>query len=445
MRYKNKIFIVFFVLILISITIVGYLIIQNTFRRNLEMQIEQSISQLNLIYMNYSLYENIDTMTPIINQYLQQNINIEIRNEDSVLFSNITNNEKFLEMLIPNDSQYSKVYVKDEFLYAGFMKNDITIISKTNISNIYDFKKQQIKFFIEIAFIFTFFVTIMIYLLVKILTDRIKILDKVARKISQNNDYNIRVPEIGNDEIGTLGKVINQMLNSINEDIEKINKISNNRQEFINNLTHEIRTPLTSIVGFSSLIKNEKTTDIKKIKEYSTYIYNEGMFLKDLSNKLTEIILLDNKKCSKEKLNISEMLLYIISDLKIKFPNVIFNNNICEKCYKYIDKVLFKILIENIIKNSITAYEKNKNIIIEIILKDNVLIIKDYGKGIKKSDLEKIKEPLYTTNYDRNKDISGLGLGLTICNKIIKYHDWTWRIDSEENLWTKTSIFLERE
>ena len=88
---------------------------------------------------------------------------------------------------------------------------------------------------------------------------------------------------------------------------------------------------------------------------------------------------------------------------------------------------------------------KNKNIIIEIILKDNILIIKDYGKGIKKSDLEKIKEPLYTTNYDRNKDISGLGLGLTICNKIIKYHDWTWRIDSEENSWTKTSIFLERE
>lgn len=376
---------------------------------------------------------------------MQQNINIEIRNENSVLFSNITNNEKFLEMLVPNDSQYSKVYIKDEFLYTGFMKNDITIISKTNISSIYDFKKQQIKFFIEISFIFTFFVTIMIYLLVKVLTDRIKILDKVARKISQNNDYNIRVPEIGNDEIGTLGKVINQMLNSINEDIENINKISNNRQEFINNLTHEIRTPLTSIVGFSSLIKNEKTTDIKKIKEYSTYIYNEGMFLKDLSNKLTEIILLDNKKCSKEKLNISEMLLYIISNLKIKFPNVIFNDNICEKCYKYIDKVLFKILIENIIKNSITAYEKNKNIIIEIILKDNILIIKDYGKGIKKSDLEKIKEPLYTTNYDRNKDISGLGLGLTICNKIIKYHDWTWRIDSEENSWTKTSIFLERE
>ena len=265
------------------------------------------------------------------------------------------------------------------------------------------------------------------------------------KQYGRNNDYNIRVPEIGNDEIGTLGKVINQMLNSINEDIENINKISNNRQEFINNLTHEIRTPLTSIVGFSSLIKNEKTTDIKKIKEYSTYIYNEGMFLKDLSNKLTEIILLDNKKCSKEKLNISEMLLYIISNLKIKFPNVIFNDNICEKCYKYIDKVLFKILIENIIKNSITAYEKNKNIIIEIILKDNILIIKDYGKGIKKSDLEKIKEPLYTTNYDRNKDISGLGLGLTICNKIIKYHDWTWRIDSEENSWTKTSIFLERE
>lgn len=110
------------------------------------MQIEQSISQLNLIYMNYSLYENIDTMTPIINQYLQQNINIEIRNENSVLFSNITNNEKFLEMLVPNDSQYSKVYIKDEFLYTGFMKNDITIISKTNISSIYDFKKQQIKF-----------------------------------------------------------------------------------------------------------------------------------------------------------------------------------------------------------------------------------------------------------------------------------------------------------
>jgi len=445
MKYKNKIFIVFFILMLISITIVGFLIIQNTYDKNLEMKIEQAITQGNLIYMNYSLYEDIDTMSPIIYQYQQQNVNIEIRKNEDILYSNISNNNEIFDILKPIDSDKNKIYIKDKFLYMSFAKEDINVITKTDISSIYEFRKQQIEFFIKIAIIFTVFVTIMIYFLVKILTARIKILDNIARKISKDNNYDIRVPEMGNDEIGNLGKIINQMLISINEDINQINRISNNRQEFINNLTHEIRTPLTSIVGFSSLIKNEKTTDIKKIKEYSERIYNEGIFLKDLSNKLTDLILLENKECSKEKNNLSKILKDILDDMKIKFPDIEINRNICDNCFKYVDEVLFKILIENIIKNSIMAYENDENIIIEVNLNYNILTIKDYGKGIKKSDLEKIKEPLYTTNYDRNKDISGIGLGLTICNKIITYHNWEWKIESEERHWTKISIFLESE
>ncbi len=445
MKYKNKIFIVFFILMLISITIVGFLIIQNTYDKNLEMKIEQARTQGNLIYMNYSLYEDIDTMSPIIYQYQQQNVNIEIRKNEDILYSNISNSNEIFDILKPIDSDKNKIYIKDKFLYISFTKENINVITKTDISSIYEFRKQQIEFFIKIAIIFTVFVTIMIYFLVKILTARIKILDNIARKISKDNNYDIRVPEMGNDEIGNLGKIINQMLISINEDINQINRISNNRQEFINNLTHEIRTPLTSIVGFSSLIKNEKTTDIKKIKEYSERIYNEGIFLKDLSNKLTDLILLENKECSKEKKNLSKILKDILGDMKIKFPDIEINRNICDNCFKYFDEVLFKILIENIIKNSIMAYENDENIIIEVNLKYNILTIKDYGKGIKKSDLEKIKEPLYTTNYDRNKDISGIGLGLTICNKIITYHNWEWKIESEERHWTKISIFLESE
>ena len=445
MKYKNKIFIVFFILMLISITIVGFLIIQNTYNKNLEVKIEQAITQGNLIYMNYSLYEDINTMSPIIYQYQQQNVNIEIRKNEHILYSNISNSSEIFDILKPIDSDKNKIYIKDKFLYISLAKEDINVITKTDISSIYIFRKQQIESFIKIAIIFTVFVTIMIYFLVKILTTRIKVLDNIARKISIDNNYDTRVPEMGNDEIGNLGKVINQMLISINEDINQIHRISNNREEFINNLTHEIRTPLTSIVGFSSLIKNEKTTDIKIIKEYSERIYNEGIFLKDLSNKLTDLILLENKECSKEKKNLSKLLKDILDNMKIKFPDIEINRNICDNCFEYVDTVLFKILIENIMKNSIMAYENDENIKIEVNFKYNILTIKDYGKGIKKSDLEKIKEPLYTTNYDRNKEISGIGLGLTICNKIIRYHNWEWKIESEEKNWTKISIFLESE
>ena len=96
--------------------------------------------------------------------------------------------------------------------------------------------------------------------LVVVLIRKIKILNQTVKEVEKGN-YTAKVKKLGNDEIGNVGKSFNKMTDALQKNISEIERVSENRKKFIGNLTHEIRTPLTSIVGYSSLIKNRKVTN----------------------------------------------------------------------------------------------------------------------------------------------------------------------------------------
>ena len=396
-KIRKQIFILIMILIIISIDLVGIFIIFNIHKKNIELQVEESIAQVNVIYSNYKLYKDIDSLIPVISQYANENIKIAIYEKDKEVFSNIEEEDKEIVNNVKNNNSKEINYIlENETLYIALIKDEAVIITKTDVSNIYDFRNEQINFFARLST----FISIVILLLVVI--------------------------------------IINIFSKKLNELDEK----NNSQKEFINNLTHEIRTPLTSIIGFSSLLKNGTITDLNKVKEYGEKINKEGNYIKNLSDKLKELILLENKEKSNESINISKLLEEILSDFNIMFEDVIIESKVEKNCFKEADKELFKMLILNILKNAYMAYDKDNERKIYVYLKKNVIKIKDFGKGIKEENLEKIKQPLFTMNYDKNREISGMGLGLTICDKIIKYHNWDWKIESKENVGTDVIIIM---
>ena len=126
--------------------------------------------------------------------------------------------------------------------------------------------------------------------------------------------------------------------------------------------------------------------------------------------------------------------------MKNLFDNAIFNIQIKENVYKEVDKVLLKSLIYNLVKNAISSYDTIPKV--DIYLSENELTIIDYGKGIPQDKIEKIKEPFYTLNTDRNRKISGMGLGLTLCLRIASVHNWKLNIKSEIGKGTKVTIII---
>lgn len=471
MKFSQKIFLISFILIIIVINIIGIVMINYTYKLNIEKEIEKSISQTNNIMHELTVYSSYDLST-VANNYLKNGINVDVyingqrsytnlKSEDSQIAEGLlTTEDKIKEEVLSTDTEkikseanyintnitennayveYMDSYIIDDKLFMKLKRQNYILITLSSISEANNMKQEQTNFFIELSVISSFIIALLLSITVSFLTRKIKKLDKAVSKVKQGN-YNIKLTKLGNDEIGNFGNSFNEMTIAIQENVNKIQEVSENRKQFIGNLTHEIRTPLTSIIGYSSLITNDKVTDSNIIKEYSSKIYEEGKYIQQMSERLMEMLLVENGTTKKELINISKEMKIIGEELENLFNNTIFNIQIEENVYKEVDKVLLKSLIYNLVKNAINAYDAKPTV--DIILSKNEIIIIDYGKGIPEDKIEKIKEPFYTLNKDRNREISGMGLGLTLCFKIVSIHNWKLNIKSEVEKGTKITIIM---
>ena len=471
MKFSQKIFLISFILIIIVINIIGIVMINYTYKLNIEKEIEKSISQTNNIMHELTVYSSYDLST-VANNYLKNGINVDVyingqrsytnlKSEDSQIAEGLlTTEDKIKEEVLSTDTEkikseanyintnitennayveYMDSYIIDDKLFMKLKRQNYILITLSSISEANNMKQEQTNFFIELSVISSFIIALLLSITVSFLTRKIKKLDKAVSKVKQGN-YNIKLTKLGNDEIGNFGNSFNEMTIAIQENVNKIQEVSENRKQFIGNLTHEIRTPLTSIIGYSSLITNDKVTDSNIIKEYSSKIYEEGKYIQQISERLMEMMLVENGTTKKELINISKEMKIIVEELDNLFNNTIFNIQIEENVYKEVDKVLLKSLIYNLVKNAINAYDVKP--IVDIILSKNEITIIDYGKGIPEDKIEKIKEPFYTLNKDRNREISGMGLGLTLCFKIASIHNWKLNIKSKVEKGTKITIIM---
>lgn len=441
MKFGYKLFLTSFILIVAFTSVIGISLINNNFNNNMDNEINKNINEANtLIYkLLHSSYTVVNTTNyDAIKVWINARVVIAY-SKDGLLNTTIMDGEDYFVPKNNNENDYkTNIFIKDKKMYVTSKASIFRFIIKVDISSVYETKTNNINFFIKLSLISSFLIALVLSIFISILTRKIKILNKASEEIEKGN-YNILIPSLGNDEIGMFANTFKNMLNAINNNINEIKTISENRKLFIGNLTHEIRTPLTSIIGYSSLIKNNKVTDLKVIKNYNKRIYDEGKYIEELRDKLMNLVALDNNTIILEKENISKNIIDILDNLQEIYHQVTFIKSIQENVYKDIDVTLFKSLVINLVSNSIKASNKP---IINIELNDNYLIVEDNGMGINANEIEKIKEPFYTLSKDRNRENGGLGLGMPLIIKIVGIHNWHFQIESEVNVGTKVTIKL---
>lgn len=430
MKFGQKIFLITFVFVAISINIIGIIIINNNHKMRISAKMDSDIQNINNIKNTLKFYDITN-----VNLTRRENTYYEISAENNIVYTNIFFDISGIrEKIVPSQDNI-KAVISNEFLFMSVKEENYNIILAEDITEVFNERREQIYFFIRVSVIFSFIIAFCLYIVIYLLTGRIGKLSRTMKKIS-NGNYSARVQDLGKDEVGKLAKSFNKMAKSIEDTIEEIKRVSENRQNFIHNITHEIRTPLTSIIGYSSLIKSGKVSDSEKIIEYNNKIYEEGNYLNLISQRLMDIVLLDNKKIELEYVDFSAVLEELIENLKNDYTEVKFFKAIPKGIGFLSDKVLLHSLVLNIIKNAIMAYE-NKNeaevfISLEKINEKTILLkIIDRGKGMSEEQLERIKEPFYTLNKDRNRQISGMGLGLPLCVKICEVLNGKLEIESK--------------
>ena len=236
------------------------------------------------------------------------------------------------------------------------------------------------------------------------------------------------------NELAALSISFNKMAEAVELHIREVETQSEQRKMLISALSHEMRTPVTSITGYCYLLLHSKLTEEQQ-QEALCFIDSECKRLERLSGKLAQLVSLDYSEHSLEEISAAELgkaVKHTLAPSAQKYgitlqiqaePNISFKG----------DPDLFIMLITNLFDNARKANAK----IVTILLEEGCISIKDNGNGIPEDKLDKVGQPFYQGDESRNTE--GFGLGLALCQKIAAIHGAALEIKSEYGTGTAIS------
>ncbi|MGI6224985.1 MAG: sensor histidine kinase [Peptococcales bacterium] len=466
MKFAWKIFLLCMGVYVISLSIIGVTVTENTYKSLLNTEIERSIDEENNLHSTITLYlinnkkvskekiylkdysQNIIDMFESENNYLEifdENLNLLASNSTQVWFlprqeidAALKGQKNFILRRDEDKNRYlfitDIIQVEEEKIILSFIK-DITHIDEQ--------RKEQYFFFIRIGIVGLFFVALITWFLSKFVIRPIEELSETVRNIASGN-YEERVKIISNDEVGSLAEQFNIMAEEIEQKINQLESDSERQQRFVDNLTHELRTPLTSIIGYAELLQ-KIDYDPEIFYKSLNYIQSEGSRMLKLSNTLMDVILLREKALQLEENSILPILTEIIDIMKVKAEEKGIRLNVYGSDVSLnIDRDLFKGALINLVDNALNASEKGQEIILGIEKeKDKVnIFVQDEGKGMEYWEIKRVKEPFYRVDKSRSRKEGGLGLGLAITHQIARGHGAELEIASQPGIGTKASIIF---
>lgn len=451
---SKKIFINFILLIILSIlitSIIGNIKINKNFNVYLESEqlerINKIANDIDSYTSNYTLVEDA-----IFNYSNMENLNIKLIDDNNkIIISSNGLNSSHMGMgmghMHNKMNRKSQDIPRYEEVKYSLSNNYSLIIGYEDSSYLYNDNVNIFKKTLRFSFLLSGFMTIIfsmfiIYFLSKSLTKPIL---NIKNKTIDITNGNLEEPIIYDNNITEL----NELTVAINKLQENLLLQETLRKEYALNISHELRTPITTIKSYLEAVKDEIwELDEDNLNTLIMEINNLSKLVEDLNNTFINESL--NIKINKTKTNASKLLIDILNAYKLILleNNINLITNIQDDIIAYIDEDMFKHIISNLMNNSI-KYNDKLNPQINITLDQSLInnkeylyfSIKDNGSGIDDNDISKILNRFYRAK--NNEDInSGTGLGLSIVNNYVNLHNGKIEIESEIGKFTSVKVFL---
>lgn len=249
------------------------------------------------------------------------------------------------------------------------------------------------------------------------------------------------------DEIKTYPE-LKPFVDKIKAQNEKKNLLDKQKKQFTENVSHELKTPLTSIAGYAELIENGMVNEAD-IKPFAHTIRKQALRLVTLAEDIIKLSQLEetDEQLVFEEVNLTEIAEDCLSALKInactRGISILFNPT--ENLYVRGNKSLLEELLYNLCDNAIRYNRENGTVTVDISKKNHhtVLSVSDTGIGIPQKYQERIFERFFRVDKSRSKETGGTGLGLAIVKHIVQVHHAHLTLDSKENEGTAIQIQFE--
>lgn len=322
------------------------------------------------------------------------------------------------------------------------------MINYYDISDLLERRNQNYQLYRKLIICVSVIIAAVLYLFSWYITKPLVKVTKMAEKLSAG-DYTARIDnaygEMKSYEVAQLGKTLNQLAGSTEAYIEELKESAQRKEDFMGNFTHEIKTPMTAIIGYADLLR---TYDLEpeKRREYSSYIYNEGKRIEQLASNLLQLIVMNKTDFPMEEILME--LLFAQLEKEVCFLGEKYQIQIlfdCEKGVVLGEESLLLVVIKNLIDNACKASKAGEEIRIQGRVNDEKYVIHviDSGYGIPMEELKNISEPFYMVDKSRTRKQGGAGLGLSLCSTIMKLHGGEMKLKSELGRGTTVTLCFE--
>ena len=458
MRFRVKMTICMIWLLSLAFGVGGSLLISISFNNSIEREKEAALNSFQYVLRTLQLVNEVSTL-PNNSDILDVIQQMESRGMND--FSAISLSEHGGETLYSSGSEElaqlggaasnSLTLVSDDagnrhFKVAGTIETEaqnLLLIICYDIQDIYTARDEQYSVYAT-AFAVTIAVgAALSYLLSYLLTRPLGRLSAATKRIAAGDlSYRSRVKT--NDEFGTLSENFDAMAEKLEDNITELKDSVRRQEEFMGSFAHEMKTPMTSIIGYADLLRSRSLNPTEQMNA-ANYIFSEGKRLESLSLKLLDMIVLKNSKLELKLTSPSTLISSTVEYLKPIYAEAgIRLQYKCEEGECLMEPDLVKSLLVNLMDNARKALDKGGNIyIMSVMLSDGCEIrVLDNGPGIPPEALAHLTEAFYRVDKSRSRAQGGAGLGLSLCNDIAKLHGGCLKFQSRVGNGTQVTAEL---
>jgi len=369
--------------------------------------------------------------------------NIAIHPEQLLPLNSTNTSDESQQYSIYNNSNQKLLIVGSRLRTVSRSDTEISyykIYTVKNITGVYEDIARITRQFVLISVGCIAAGIILLIILLHITLRPLKKLSAATQRISAG-EYEKRANIKSKDEVGTLARDFNVMAEAVQCHVKELQETAERQQLFIAGLTHEFKTPLTSLIGYSELLLYTKLPE-ETVFLSLTHINQQCKWLESLTQKLLKLVTL-NEALDLQEVSVPKLLDTVKGSVRETFrKRGITLQTECKMDTLPLDADLMTSMLINLVDNAAKASEPGQSVFLRA--HDNMFEVSDSGTGIPQAELSRITEPFYMVDRSRSKAKGGSGIGLALAKKIADAHGASLVFESKPGIGTTVKVIFSR-
>lgn len=447
MKLSVKISLSVVLIVAMAMGFAGYAVVSSVFRAQLEHQVRAAADETQLmcsVLGTMTLERRTGTTPESTRQTMQELLKMApFQSYRLALLANQSGEEAMRYRIVSVPDGHGAVY--DIVVVCRFTveKEAYYLQGRYDVTEVYTLREQYLKTFQTVYLVAVAVSLVIGFSIGTVLTAPIRKLSRTARQIAGGN-YSVRAKVRTGDEIGILAQQFNVMAGELEQHIASLEEATQKQRDFTASFAHELKTPLTSIIGYADTLRSRRLPENQQF-EAASFIFTEGRRLETMSHSLLRLFSLDTEELALQPVSalslaqeVEQSIAYplrqrqLVLDVRVEDRKIV------------VERSLMTILLYNLLDNARKASNPGSKITLlgGAVPGGFCFAVKDRGRGIPPEALSRITEPFYMVDKSRSRAEGGAGLGLALSQRIAQLHGTELRYDSKVGRGTVVSFVL---